>query len=132
VYAVDTGLVNAITFRYSQDRGYLLENAVFIQLKRLFEKVFFLRNKVECDFFIRDKDSTRVMQVCYSLEDEGTRRREVKGLMQAMNRFGLQEGAILTAGAEETFIVEGKTIQTMPAWKALLQMENDYGKTTGI
>ena len=129
VYAVDTGLVNAITFRYSQDQGYLLENAVFIQLKRLFESVFFLKNKIECDFFIQKGASTQVIQVCYSLQDEKTRTRELKGLLHAMDRFGLQEGTILTRGEEETYTVEGKIVQIKPAWKALLQMEEGYGKT---
>jgi len=124
LYAVDTGLVNAITFRYSHDRGYLLENAVFVQLKRATENVFFLKNKVECDFCTQAKDATQVMQVCYSLQDSDARRRELNGLLNAMNRFGLQEGTILTWGEEETITVGSKIVEIKPAWKAFLQMES--------
>ena len=123
IYAVDTGFVNAITYRYAQDRGYLLENAVFIHLKRTREEVFFLKNRIECDFFTQDRDTIQVMQVCYSLQEEKTRQREVKGLLFAMDRFGLKEGTILTWGEEETLKADDKTVRITPAWKALLQME---------
>jgi len=41
--------VNAITFRYSEDKGRLLENVVYLHLVHEERAVCYLKNKYECD-----------------------------------------------------------------------------------
>ncbi len=53
-YAVDTGLRNRVAFSYSEDVGWLVENAVYNQLRRWHEEVFFAVNGAETDFVIKE------------------------------------------------------------------------------
>jgi predicted AAA+ superfamily ATPase len=121
IYVIDTGMRNAVAFRFSEDSGRLLENLVFIELKRRTTDVYYLRGKRECDFVIRDSGViTSAIQVCYELN--GTNReREIGGLVEAMTGLGLDEGIILTYSQDETIPVDnGRTITVMPVWRWLL------------
>ena len=120
-YAVDTGLVNAVTFRYSEEKGKLLENLVFLQLIREGNTVHYLNDKHECDFVVQNNQViTQAIQVCLALNDEATRQREIRGLLHAAKRFDLQEACILTLDEEDEIEVEGKKIIVRPCWKWLL------------
>ena len=121
VYATDTGLLNAVSFRFSEDRGKLLENMVYLHLFRQEREVYFLNDRFECDFVIQnDAKIEQAIQVCASLTDEETRRRELRGLVRAMDRFDLQEGVVITLDEEETIDVNSKTVFVQPAWKWFL------------
>src|SRR3989344_1285976 len=41
IYAVDTGIPNAVAFKFSENRGRSMENAIFIELKRRREEIFY-------------------------------------------------------------------------------------------
>ena len=60
------------------------------------------------------------VQVCYTLNKKN-KEREIKGLLEALNRFKLKEGMILTYDQEEEFTIERKKINVMPVWKWMLQ-----------
>lgn len=121
LYAVDTGLVNAVTYRFSHDKGKLLENIVFLHLNRQEKKIYFLKNKYECDFIVVEKMSPiAAIQSCLTMEDKATRDREIRGLMNALEKLNLPEGFIITLDEEEDLIVEGKKIFIRPCWKWLL------------
>ncbi|MCK4650246.1 ATP-binding protein [Candidatus Pacearchaeota archaeon] len=55
VYCVDNGLLNSISFKFSDDFGKLMENQIFLELYRRRNKIFYNRDKFECDFVIREK-----------------------------------------------------------------------------
>jgi len=112
---------NAVAFRFSDDSGRLLENLVFIELKRRNAEVWYFRGKQECDFVIRDSGAiTSAIQVCYELT-ASNREREIGGLVEAMTGLGLDEGFILTYNQEETIPTEqGRTITVVPVWRWLL------------
>ena len=44
VYFIDNGMLNAISFKFSEDRGKLLENIVFLELRRKGKNVFYNRD----------------------------------------------------------------------------------------
>ena len=120
LYCIDTGLRNAVAFRFSDDKGRLLENLVLIELLRRNKSVYFFKNPKECDFVIEDRGKiTSAIQVCYELTQEN-RDRELGGLLGAMQVHGLEEGLILTYLQEETITQDGFTIRVMPAWKWLI------------
>jgi len=82
---------------------------------------FFLNDRFECDFVIQnDAKIEQAIQVCASLTDEETRRRELRGLVRALDRFGLQEGLVITLHEEEVIEINGKTLHVQPAWKWFL------------
>lgn len=121
IYAVDTGLINAVTFRYLEDKGRLMENVVFLQLIRKEHDVTYLNDKAECDFIIHQRESViAAMQVCLSLKDEVTRNREINGLLNAISQFDLSEGYIITLDEQDEIEMEGKRIIVYPCWKWLL------------
>ena len=98
IYAIDSGLYNAVNTSSLDDRAKLLENALFLQIYRQTKEVSFYKDEYsECDFIISEPEKTRqAIQVCYSLEAEETRKREIRGLVRACKALGLTEGTIVT------------------------------------
>ncbi|MBI4654328.1 MAG: ATP-binding protein [Nitrospirae bacterium] len=123
VYAVDNGLLNAVTFKFSRDYGKLLENSVFMELHKSGNLVFFYKSKRECDFIVMEKSGIKsVIQVAYSIADSGTRKREIEGLVEACRRFSVKSGYVITFSEEETLNEQGVTVNVMPAYKFFLAL----------
>ncbi len=121
IYIADIGLANAISFRFSEDRGRILENMVHNEFKRRQEETYFHKQKYECDFLLKkDLKIVRAIQVTKSLEDPDVRERELRGLVEAMNQYQLTEGIILTLDEEGHEEPGGMQIQIIPVWKWLL------------
>lgn len=125
IYFIDHALARNVGFRFSDDSGRLLENIVFIELKRRFQKIYYHREKQECDFVIQQGIKIVIaIQVCHSLSDDETRKREITGLLDALHTYSLSEGWILTESEEKTekILVNNKRyiIHIMPAWKWLI------------
>ncbi len=117
IYAIDNGLINSNTVSFSKDDGRLLENSVFIELRRQCKNLFYYRGKNECDFVIEEKRKiAEAYQVCYLLTEDN-KAREINGLMEVLNEAKLSEGYILTFNQEDKFVIDGKTIKVIPVWK---------------
>src|SRR3989338_7004363 len=96
IYAIDNGLRNAVSFAVSDDRGRLLENMIFLELKRRGYEVYFFKGKGECDFVLKEKNKiTTAIQVSEVL-DESNKEREINGLREAMTQFHLKNGIMIT------------------------------------
>lgn len=124
VYFIDTALAKILGFGISENKGSLLENLVFMQLKRMGKEIYFHRGKTECDFVIREGIKiTSAIQVTVSLDNPATKKRELTGLLDAMEIYDLQEGYILTENEEsmERHIYNGKkkVVNFIPVWKWL-------------
>ena len=121
IYTIDTGLLNAMTFRNSYNYGHLLETMVFMHLRRGAHDVEYVNTKDgrEVDFFTRNRISgeTQLIQVCREMSDKKTFERELHGLKSAMDEFSLPTGTIVTWD-DETVI--DKKIKIIPIWKWLL------------
>lgn len=121
VYLIDPAFNQVCGENFSQNKGKLLENLVFIELKRKKKDLFYYFLKHECDFIVKEWTKiTEAIQVCYELNDEN-REREIVGLLEAMDAFKLKEGLILTLEQEEEIIKNGKKIQVIPVFKWLLE-----------
>ena len=119
VYSIDNGLTNANSSSFSQDKGKMLENIVFVNLRKKYKDIFYFQEKGECDFVIKEGTKiTKAVQVCYHL-NEDNKDREIKGLLVALEKFNLYEGLILTYQQEDEFIIDNKKIKVMPVWKWL-------------
>ena len=111
---------NAVAFRFSDDKGRMLENLVYIELLRRGKSVYFFKNPRECDFITEERGTvTGAIQVCFELSREN-RDRELVGLTGAMTTHGLTEGIILTYNQEETITVGDAVIHVLPVWKWLI------------
>ena len=119
VYAIDTGLRNTASVRFSEDIGRLAENAVFLELKRRGNDIYYYSKNKECDFVVKkDMKFIHALQVCWSVE-EATKKREVNGLTEALEELHLRDGTIITGDYEDKVEVDGKNIFFIPMWKWL-------------
>ncbi len=126
VYCIDNGLLNSVSFKFSEDFGRLLENMVFLELYRRKNNVFYNRDKFECDFVVKEKNKvTKAFQVCYELDGDNIDR-EVNGLVEAMKKFDLKSGVIITYDDENEIIRDGLKIKVVPAWKWMLGKLNSF------
>ena len=124
IYAIDVGLANNVSFRFSEDKGRILENIVFLEFKRRRDDVFYYKNKdgTEVDFLIRERNRNKeIIQVCWSIDDNETKKREMDSLLRAMNELKLKSGVILTNNEAGEVILEGKKIKIKPVYKWLLE-----------
>jgi uncharacterized protein len=121
-YFIDQALVTRLGFLFSEEKGRLLENIVFIELKRRGNEVYYFSAKNECDFLIRrGTQITSAIQVCYSFDTQETKTREINGIREAMKTYSLSEGLILTNDTEEEITSDSQTIRVVPVWKWALQ-----------
>ncbi len=117
VYSIDSGLCGANSISFTPNKGRVLENQVFLDLRRHGRGVYYYKGKRECDFVVREGSSiVRAIQVCYDLDDDN-RDREFKGLIEAMEKFNLQDGLLLTSNQDDWVDVSGKKIVIKPVWK---------------
>lgn len=118
IYFIDNGLQQAVSGSFSKDFGRKLENMVFWELRRQGKIMhYFNENGKECDFVVsRVQKVEEVIQVCQILNNEN-KTREINGLLDAMNFFGLDTGKIITFNQEDLISIDGKKIQIIPAHK---------------
>lgn len=114
VYAIDNGLISANSVSFGNDSGRLLENMVFMHLRRQTRKIFYFAEKKECDFVVfGTTKKPSLYQVCWQL-DSNNIDRELAGINEAMDFFGVTEGRIITHDQSDSFAFPGKTISAIP------------------
>ncbi len=119
VYSIDIGLNNAVEFKFSDDIGKALENSVFLELRREFSELYYYRDaKGECDFIVSENNKiVDAIQVSYDISSEETKKRELKGLINACKNFQLDRGTIITYDSEDDFLYEDVYVQVVPFYK---------------
>lgn len=121
IYAIDNGMLNAIDYKFSDDTGKSLEQAVFLELKRREQDIYFFKDKSECDFIVKHGvDVTQAIQVTVTMSDDKTRKREVRGLIDCCEAFGLLNGLIITLDSSEEFELNGIKVSVVPLYHWLL------------
>jgi len=121
IYSADTGIANAVSFKFSKDEGRILENAAFLELLKRGLNLFYYRGKNECDFVVKEKEKiTQVIQTAQELNQDNIDR-ELAGLIEAAKFFNLKKGLILTESAEDSITKNGIKIAIKPLWKWALE-----------
>jgi hypothetical protein len=131
-YLLDTGIINALGFKFSENKGRLYENIVCTQLMRMQSQnpeleTYYYKDYQghEADFVIKEKAKIKeIIQVCYNLNDETTRAREIRSLLHASQELKCKNLLIITEEkeGEETISWFGtkRKIKFIPLWKWLL------------
>ena len=103
VYIVDNGFVQSTAFNLSENLGRLLENQVFVELLRRGyipgQTLFFYRtrNDKEIDFVTRKGTKVeQLIQVCYDMASEKTRKRELDALVEASEELHCDNLLVIT------------------------------------
>lgn len=126
IYCVDHGLVRSISSGILINSGHLLENLVFDALRRISSEIYYYRTRSgkEVDFIVQMPNRTRLLlQVCESLADPITRKREINALHEAMVEQGTVQATVITRNDEEVITVDAGQISVVPVWKWLLELQ---------
>jgi uncharacterized protein len=119
VYLVDNSFQTMLSSNFSPNDGKKLESMVLNQLAKTCDKVYYHKEKKECDFITKQNAKLSAIQVCLILGDKN-KKREVQGLLDAMQTHKIKQGLILTLDQEDKLEENGKIIEIKPVWKWLL------------
>ncbi|MCD6227113.1 ATP-binding protein [Candidatus Micrarchaeota archaeon] len=112
-YVMDHAFINY--YVPDKDIGRMLENIVYLELRRREKMINYYKNGFECDFITSNKS----IQVTYTLNQDNYDR-EVKGILEASKMFK-HSNEIITYDTEDTIKIGGREIQVLPVWKWLLK-----------
>jgi len=127
VFINDTGLINFSSISFSENIGKIMENAVFLELLRREEEIFYFKagTKEEADFVVKEgRKIKKIVQVCYDFSGLKTKKRETDSLIKASNELKCNNLLIITWDYEAEEKIKGKKIKLVPFWKWLLKVEN--------
>ena len=113
-YIVDVGLRNMLLGYRSVDRGHILENIVFLELKRRGYNVFIGKvDEKEVDFIAEKASHKMYIQVCEALGDDATLKRELAPFLRIQDNY---EKIIITN--DKTFVesYEGIKVKNTADW----------------
>jgi len=125
IYCVDHALVSSVASGILVNSGHLLENLSFTALRRVYPEIYYYKTKSgrEVDFVVPIRKRERMLvQVCESLSEPQTRKREVAALDEAMTELGLKAGRIVTRNEEDLIESSGRTVEVVPVWRFLLDL----------
>jgi len=136
VYCVDHAMVTSVSSGVLVNAGHLLENLVYTALRRIHPEIYYYKTKTgrEVDFVVPLRGLPRrpvvsgtaqagmLVQVCESLAEPQTRKRETSALSEAMAEMGMKASTIVTRNEDEQIDAETGTIQVVPAWRFLLDL----------
>lgn len=118
IFCIDTGLSNTVGFNFSPNTGKLLENLVFLTLRRQTREIYYYTTPAgyEVDFYLPEK--RQLIQVAQHLENPSTREREVRALEDAVKRVNAQSALILSDTNEEGFEINNipVVIRSVAEW----------------
>lgn len=124
LYGIDTGFLNTLTLRFSDNIGRLYENAAAQALWRQEgnQSLFYWRGERQEVDFVRkdDKTITQLIQVCFDLGEEKTRARELAALQAAREELACDMLVVITREEEGEEKLKGATVRFVPLWKWLL------------
>lgn len=127
VYLADTGLA----WRIVNDHGRLIENEVFLELKRRqdlspLSEIYSYKDIAghEIDFLVKEREKiVRLIQVTYASDRKEIKDREVNNLITAAYELRCDNLLVITWDYEAEEKVKGKKIRFVPLWKWLLDLK---------
>lgn len=120
VYTIDPAFAHRLGSHFSENKGRILENIVFLELLRRGKEVYYHAGKYECDFLVKEGlDISGAIQVVYQL-DETNLEREYRGLQEAMHTYDIKRGFLITHHTEGSVIMEIEGVVQITIWEWLL------------
>lgn len=123
-YFVDNGLLNIFL---SNANTSLLENLCAIALCKRYNRdddsprLYYYKRNIEVDFYIPDEGIA--IQASYDIADDATRAREINALVKLNALESLKQAYIITYDQEEQIELKGLTINVVPIWKWLIDID---------
>jgi len=114
-YFADNGILSL--FIHNQDTK-LLENLVYLHLRRNFEEIYFVKRKYEVDFYIAEQEL--FIQVSYDISDVETQKIELDAIKNINREINVKNLQIITYDTELELLLDDQIIKVIPIWKWLL------------
>lgn len=128
VYAIDTGMIDALSVSFSQNIGKMHENMVFLELARRgsieqYETYYWQdADQNEVDFVIKKgREVKELIQVCYDVSNYDTKKREINVLVKSAKELKCEALKVVTADYDAEEMADGRKIKFIPLWKWLLE-----------
>lgn len=123
IYAIDTGLANAVGFNFSPNTGKLLENLLFLALRRQTHELYYYVTPggYEIDFYL--PTTRQLIQVTQHLENPTTRERELRAIEDAIGAIPVESALIITENDEDPVTINGISVIIHGAATWLLQQQ---------
>ena len=120
VYTVDPAFAHRLGFRFSENKGRILENIIFLEILRRGHEVFYYAGKNECDFLIKKgMDIVEAIQVADTVTEENIQR-EINGLKEVMQLYKLNHGLLIVNDIDFSLHDADPSITVVYAWNWLL------------
>ena len=130
VYCIDHAMVNSLCGTFSDLQGQMLENMVFLALRRCTPEVYYYNTNAghEVDFLAVHPYTHEklIVQVCARMDAPETRQRELRALAEAMKETGLNRAIIITETETGTIDTPHGQIQIISAPEFLCQPQPGF------
>jgi hypothetical protein len=122
IYGIDTGLASSVGFSFSENMGKLMENVVYLQLRRNHQDIYYYKTiqDYEVDFFL-PKENTFI-QVSQNFDTLEIQERELRAFVSAaQEQKKVMTHLIVTERAKQSIDNEGLHIEVVPLYEWLLR-----------
>lgn len=126
IYCIDTGMVDSIGFKFSENRGKMMENLIAVELQRRKKNnldVFYWKDvyQNEVDFVVKSGNKIiQLIQSHYISNKEEIKEREISGLLLASKNLKCDNLVVISWDFESEIKYENRKIKFIPLWKWLL------------
>lgn len=129
IYLADNAFITSLSIKY--DYGRLLENLVYIELKRKIRnnpltKIHYWKSRdgSEVDFVVVEKGKvTRLIQVTWDPSDYNVKYREIRSIIKAGKELGVNKGIVITYDYKGIEKINGFKIEFIPIWMILMNLK---------
>jgi predicted AAA+ superfamily ATPase len=126
IYSIDVGLSKRVSFEVGKRQGDILENIVFLELKRRYEELYYFKTKqdYEIDFLVKQKEEvTHLIQVSLTLQEAKTKKRELRALSKASIELVHSKAIkllLITMDESSTELIDGVEVEVVNILEWLL------------
>ena len=126
IYSIDTGLSKRVSFEVGRRIGDMLENIVYLELKRRHSEIYYFKTSqgYEVDFLIKEYETvTHLIQVSQTLTDTKTKKRELRALVKAASELKHSEDiklSLITMDRSHDESIDGHGIEVVNILEWLL------------
>ncbi|NNF33391.1 MAG: ATP-binding protein [Saprospiraceae bacterium] len=117
IYGIDPAFKHAVSI--SEDWGRLLENMVYLHLRRKGISPSYILSHQEVDFYW---EGGQLINASIDVSNPSTYYREITGLISAMKSLGVNDGKVITMDYLEVYKERDIKIEFIPFWKFVFDL----------
>ena len=122
IYCIDTGLTNSVGFNLSKNSGKLMENIVYLHLRKKDQTIYYYKTDqgYEVDFFL--PKTNQFIQVSQYFDSSETQERELRAIRAAaLEQKKVTTHLVITESDKQVLNINNIPIQVVPLYEWLLK-----------